>query len=56
MLFIELQHFAAFKSYCNLKFGNLVGFLIKKDAEIEFSGVLRIFELLLNLESNLAEI
>ena len=39
-----------------MKFGNLVGFLIKKDAEIEFLGVLRIFELLLHLVSNLAEI
>ena len=55
MLFTELHNFAAFKNYCILKFGNLVGFLIKKDAEIEFSDVLRIFELLLHLESNLAE-
>ena len=36
MLFTELKNFAAFKSYCILKFGNLVGFLIKKDTEIEF--------------------
>ena len=56
MLFTELQNFAAFKSYCILKFGNLVGFLIKKDAKIEFSDVLRIFELVFQLESNLAEI
>ena len=56
MLFTDLQNFAAFRSYCILKFRNLVGFLIKKDAKIEFSGVLRIFELLLNLYSNLAEI
>ena len=56
MLFTELQNFAAFKSYCILKFGNLVGFLIKKDAKIEFSDVLHIFELVLQLESNLAEI
>ena len=56
MLFTELQNSTMFKSYCNLKFGNLVGFLIKKDAKIEFSDVLRIFELLLHLVSNLAEI
>ena len=56
MLFTELQNFATFKSYCILKFGKLVGFLIKKEAEIEFSDVLRIFELLLHLQSNLAEI
>ena len=56
MLFTELQNFAAFKSYCILKFGKLVGFLIKKDMKIEFSDVLRIFELLLHLKSNLAEI
>ena len=56
MLFTELQNFAEFKSYYILKFGNLVGFLIKKDAKIEFSDVLRIFELLFHLESNLAEI
>ena len=56
MLFTELQNFAAFKSYCILNFGKLVGFLIKKDAKIEFSDVLRIFELLLHLKSNLAEI
>ena len=41
---------------CILKFGNLIGFLIKKDAKIEYSNVLRIFELVLQLESNLAEI
>ena len=56
MLFTELQNFAAFKSYRILKFGNLVGFLIKNDAKIEFSDVLSIFELLLYLQSNLAEI
>ena len=56
MLFTERQNFAAFKSYRILKFGKLVGFLIKKDAKIEFSDVLRIFELLLHLKSNLAEI
>ena len=56
VLFTELQNFAAFKSYCMLKFGNLVGFLIKKDAKIEFLDVLRIFELLLHLQSNQAEI
>ena len=56
MLFTELQNFAVFKSYRILKFGKLVGSLIKKDAKIEFLDVLRIFELLLHLESNLAEI
>ena len=56
MLFTERQNFSAFKSYCMLKFGNLVGLLIKKDAKIEFSDVLCIFELLLHFESNLAEI
>ena len=56
MLFTELPNFAAFKSYHTLKFGELVGSLIKKDAKIEFSNVLHIFELLLQLESNLAEI
>ena len=56
MLFTELQNFAAFKSYCILKFGNLVRFLIKKDTKIEFSDVLRNFELLLHFGSNLAEI
>ena len=54
-LFTELQNFPAFKSYRMLKFGKLLGFLIKKDA-IEFSDVLRIFELLLHLQFNLAEI
>ena len=43
MLFTELQNFAAFKSYCILKFGKLVGFLIKKG-------------LLFHLKSNLTEI
>ena len=56
ILFTERQNFAALKSYRILKFGKLVGFLIKKDAKIEFSDVLRIFELLLHLQSNLAEI
>ena len=56
MLFTERQNFAAFKSYRILKFGKLVGFLIKKDTKIEFSDVLRIFELLLHLQYNLAEI
>ena len=56
MLFTELQNFAAFKSYHILKFGKLVGFLIKKDEKIEFLDVLRIFELLLHLQSNLAKI
>ena len=56
IVFTELQNFASFKNYCILKFRNLVGFLIKKDTKIEFSGVLRIFELLLHLQSNLAEI
>ena len=56
MLFTELQTFAAFKSYRILNFGKLVGFLIKKKTKIEFSDVLRIFELLLHLKSNLAEI
>ena len=56
MLFTELQNFAAFKSYCILNFGKLVGFLVKKDAKIEFSDVLSIFELILHLLSNLAEI
>ena len=56
MLFTERQNYAAFKSYRILKFGKLVGFLIKKDVKIEFSDVLRIFELLLHLQSNLAEI
>ena len=56
MLFIELQNFAVFKSYRILKFGKLVGFLIQKYAKIEFSGVIPIFELLLHLQSNLAEI
>ena len=56
MLFTELQNFAASKSYRILKFGKLVGSLIKMDAKIEFSDVLRIFELLLHLQSNLAEI
>ena len=56
MLFTELQNFAAFKSYRILKLGKLVGFLIKKESKIEFSDVLHIFELLLHLEFNLAEI
>ena len=56
MLFTELQNFAAFKNYRILKFGKLVGFLIKKDGKIEFLDVLRIFELLLHLESYVAEI
>ena len=39
-----------------MKSGKLVRSLIKKDAKIEFLDILRIFELLLHLESNLAEI
>ena len=54
--FTELQNFASFNSYCILKFGNLAGSPIKKDAKIEFLNVLRFFKLLLHLESNLAEI
>ena len=45
MLFTELQNSAAFKSYHVLKFRKLVGFQKKKDTKIEFSDVLRIFEL-----------
>ena len=56
MLFTELQNFVAFKSYRILKFGKLVGFLMRKDRKIEFSDVLSILEFLLHLESNLAEI
>ena len=56
MLFTVLPNFAAFKSYRIMKFRKLVGFLMQKDAKIEFSDVLCIFELLLHLESNLAEI
>ena len=41
--------------YCILKVKKLVRSLIKKDAKFEFSDVLRIFELLFHLESNLAE-
>ena len=56
MLFTELQNSAAFKSYRILKFGKLVvGCLIKEDTKIEFSDILRIFELLLHLKCNLAE-
>ena len=53
ILFTELQNFAAFKSYRILNLGKLV---IKKHNKIKFLDVLRIFELLLHLESNLAEI
>ena len=35
-LFTELQNSAAFKSYRISKFGNFVGFLIKKDGKFEF--------------------
>ena len=56
MLFTELQNFAEFKSYRILKLGKLVGFLIRKLIKIEFSDVLRIFELLLHLQSNLTKI
>ena len=57
MLFTKLQNFAVFKSYRIFKFDRkLVGFLIKKNAKIEFSDVLHTFELLLLLELNLAEI
>ena len=56
MFVTELTNFGEFKSYCMLKFGKLIGFLIKKDSEIEFLDALHIFELLLQLESNLAEI
>ena len=56
VLFTELQYSAAFRSYRILKFGKLVGFLIKKDMKVEFSDVLCIFELLLHLEFNLTEI
>ena len=43
MLFTEFQNFSAFKSYRILKFGKLVGFLIKKDGKIEFSDVFLYF-------------
>ena len=56
MLFTELQNSAAFKIYLIVKFGKLVGFLIKKGTKMELFWVLRIFELLLHLQSNLAEI
>ena len=56
MLFTVIQNFAAFKSYRILKLGKFVGFLIKKGAKIEFSDVLRIFEQLLHLQPNRAEI
>ena len=56
MLFEELRNSAAFKSYHILKLGSLVEFLMKKDVKIEFWNVLHIFELLLHLQSNLAEI
>ena len=51
MLFTEFQNFATFRSYCILKFGNLVGFLMKKDVKIEFSNVLSIFEQFLESKS-----
>ena len=56
VLFTEFQNVAAFKIYRILNFRKLVGFLIKKDVKIEFSNVLRIYELLLHLKSTLAEI
>ena len=56
MFVTELTSFGEFKSYCMLKFGKLIGFLIKKDSEIDFLDALHIFELLLQLESNVAEI
>ena len=56
ILFTELKNSATFKIYIILKFGKLVRFLLRKDTKIEFLDILRIFELLLHLESNLAEI
>ena len=43
------------KNLLRSKVAKLVGFLIKKDVKIEFSDVLRTFELLMHLQSNLAE-
>ena len=48
MLFTELQNYATFKSYRIMKFGNLVGFLIKNDGKFEFSDNSRFSELLLH--------
>ena len=36
MLFTELKNFAAFKSYCILKFRKLVGFLVKRTRKLNF--------------------
>ena len=56
MLFTKLQNSLALKNYCILKFGKLVRFLIKKGVKTEFLDVSSNFELLLHLDSNLAEI
>ena len=56
MLFTEPQNIAVFKSYHIFKFGNLVGFLIKKDDQFKFSDISSFSELLLHFESNFAEI
>ena len=41
MLFTELKSSAVFRSYCILKFENLVGFLIEKCKNIEVWDILR---------------
>ena len=58
MLFTQLQNFSAFKSYRILKLGKLVIRISykKRTPKLNLSDVLRIFELLLHFESNLAEI
>ena len=56
MLFTELQNSAAFKSYRILKFGNLVGFLIKKDRKFEFWIISRKMHQLEQFLSDLAKI
>ena len=56
MLFTELQNSAAFKSYRISKFGNLVGFLIKKDRRFEFWIISRKMHQLEQFLSNLAKI
>ena len=56
MLFTELQNSAAFKSYRISKFGNLVGFLIKKDGKFEFWIISRKMHQLEQFLSDLAKI
>ena len=56
MLSTERQNFGRVQKLSHFGVRKISRISYKKDTKIEFSDVLRIFELILHLESNLAEI